>query len=54
MMRFGGYLWLCPLWRGRLIFEKFVSLQLIVMIEIRGEGVEECLIVFAVKSSFLV
>ena len=54
-MRFGGYLWLCPLWRGRLGCEKVVSLQLIVMVEIRvGGGGEECLIVYAVESSFLV
>ncbi len=37
-MRFGGYLWLCPLWRGRLGCEKVVSLQLIVMVEIRVGG----------------
>ena len=37
-MRFGGYLWLCPLWRGRLGCEKVVSLQLLVMVEIRGGG----------------
>ena len=36
------------------MFEKVVSLQLIVMIEIRGEEVEECLIVYAVESSFFV
>ena len=37
-MRFGGYLWLCPLWRGRLGGEKVDSLQLNVMVEIRGVG----------------
>ena len=37
-MRYWGYLWLCPLWRGRLGCEKVVSLQLLVMFEIRGGG----------------
>ena len=37
-MRIGGYLWLCPLWRGRLGCEKVVSLQLLVMVEIRERG----------------
>ena len=53
-MRFGGYLWLCSLWRGCLGCEKVVSLQLIVMVEIRVGGGEDCLIVYAVESSFLV
>ena len=35
-MRFGDYLWLCPLWRGHLGCEKIVSLQLIVIVDIRG------------------
>ena len=51
-MRFGGYLWLCPLWRGHLGCEKVDSLQLNVMVEIRGGG-EDCLILCAVESSFL-
>ena len=36
-MRFGGYLWLCLLWRCTLGCEN-VSLQLLVMVEIRGGG----------------
>ena len=42
--------------RGRLGCEKVVSLQLLVMVEIRGEEVVggEFLIVYAVESSFLV
>ena len=39
-MRFGGYLWLCPLWRGHLGCEKIVSLQLIVIVENRGGGIK--------------
>ena len=33
-----GYLWLCPLWRGRLGCEKVVSLQLLVIVKISGGG----------------
>ena len=35
---FGVYLWLFPLWIVCLYCEKVVSLQLLVMVEIRGVG----------------